>query len=75
VHQPTHLIRTGDTPLTVDEMKNMLEKSRQHSKENAGKVMMCSDKGPVGYELIQGLITLLEQQQREIDAMKAKFIS
>jgi hypothetical protein len=68
-------IRTGDTPMTVDEMKNLLEKSRQHSKENAGKVMMCSDKGPAGYELIQGLITLLEQQQREIEAMKAKFIS
>jgi hypothetical protein len=61
--------------MTLDEMKNLLEKSRQFSKENAGKVMMCSDKGPAGYDLIQGLIQLVEQQQREIAEMKSKFIT
>jgi len=61
--------------MTVDEMKTMLEKSRQHCKENSGKVMMCSDKGPVGFDMIQALIQLVEQQQRELEAIKAKFIS
>lgn len=61
--------------MTVDEMKGLLDKSRQHCKENTGKVMMCGDKGPVGFDLIQALIQLAEQQQKEIDAMKAKFIS
>ena len=61
--------------MTLEEMKSLLEISRQHSKENTGKVMMCSDKGPAGYELIQGLIQLVEQQQKELDAVKAKFIS
>ena len=61
--------------MTVDEMKGLLEKSRQHCKENAGKVMMCSEKGPVGFDVIQSLIQLVEQQQKEIDTMKARFIS
>jgi hypothetical protein len=61
--------------MTVDEMKKQLEKARQHSKENDGKVMMCSERGPVGYDLVQSLIALVEQQQREIEALKAKFIS
>ena len=61
--------------MTVEEMKTMLEKSRQLSKDNSGKVLMCSEKGPAGYDLIQALIQLAEQQQREIDALKAKFIA
>ena len=61
--------------MTIEEMKQLLERSRQHSKENAGKVLMCSDKGPVGFDLIQALITLVEQQQKEIEGMKAKFIT
>ena len=61
--------------MNVEDMKGMLEKARQHSKENNGKVMMCSDRGPVGFELIQGLIQLVEQQQKEIEALKAKFIT
>jgi hypothetical protein len=61
--------------MTVEEIKTLVEKSRQLSKDQSGKVIMCSEKGPVGYDLIQGLISLAEQQQREIDAIKAKFIS
>jgi len=61
--------------MTVDEIKGLLDKARTQSKENAGKVMMCSDKGPVGYDIIQALIQLVEQQQREINDMKAKFIN
>ena len=61
--------------MTVEELKLTLEKARQHSKENNGKVMMCSERGPVGFDLIQHLITVVEQQQREIDALKAKFIA
>jgi len=61
--------------MTLEEMKSLLDKSRQYSKENAGKVMMCSEKGPVSYDLIQGLIQLIEQQHKEIEAMKAKFIT
>jgi hypothetical protein len=61
--------------MTVDEIKGLLEKARTQSKENAGKVMMCSDKGPVGYDIVQALIQLVEQQQREINDMKAKFIN
>ena len=61
--------------MSVDEIKGLLDKARTQSKENAGKVMMCSDKGPVGYDIIQALIQLVEQQQREINDMKAKFIN
>ena len=61
--------------MSVEEMKMLLEKSRQHSKENSGKVMMCSERGPVGFELIEGLISIIEQQQRELEAVKAKFIT
>ncbi len=61
--------------MTVDEMKGLIEKSRTHCKENAGKVMMCSDKGPVTFDIITSLLQLVEQQQRELDAVKAKFIS
>ena len=61
--------------MTVEEIKTLVEKSRQLSKEQNGKVIMCSEKGPVGYDLIQALISLAEQQQREIDAIRAKFIS
>ena len=65
----------GEARMTVEEMKVLLEKARQHNKENNGKVMMCSERGPVGFDMIQGLIQIVEQQQREIEAMKAKFIS
>ena len=61
--------------MSVEEMKMLLEKSRQQSKENNGKVMMCSERGPVGYDLIEGLISIIEQQQRELEAVKAKFIT
>ena len=60
--------------MTVEEIKTLVEKSRQQSKENGGKVMMCSEKGPVGFDVIQALIQLAEQQQRELDALKGKFI-
>ena len=61
--------------MTVEELKTLFEKSRQYCKENSGKVMMCSDRGPAGFDLIQGLIQVIEQQQREIEGIKAKFIS
>ena len=61
--------------MNVEELKTLLERARQYSKENSGKVLMCSDRGPAGFELIQALITVVEQQQREIEAIKAKFIS
>ena len=61
--------------MTVDELKSYLDKSRQQSKDNTGKVMMCSERGPVGFEIIQHLIQVLEQQQDEIDTLKAKFIT
>jgi len=68
-------LTTAETHMTLEEMKSLLDKSRQYSKENAGKVLMCSDKCPAGFDLIHGLIQLVEQQQKEIDAMKAKFIT
>jgi hypothetical protein len=64
-----------ESRMTVEELKSLLEKARQQSKDNNGKVMMCSERGPVGFDLVQHLIQVVEQQQREIDALKAKFIS
>ena len=61
--------------MSVEELKSQLERARQYSKDNAGKVLMCSDRGPAGYDLIQALINVVEQQQREIEAIKQKFIS
>ena len=61
--------------MTVEELKSLLDKARQQSKDNAGKVMMCSERGPVAFDLVQHLITVVEQQQREIEALKAKFIT
>ena len=61
--------------MTIDDLKSRLEKARQQSKDNTGKVMMCSERGPVGFDLIQQLIQVVEQQQREIDNLKAKFIT
>jgi hypothetical protein len=61
--------------MNVEELKSLLERARQYSKENTGKVLMCSDRGPAGFELVQALITVVEQQQREIDEIKSKFIS
>ena len=61
--------------MTLEEMKSQLEKARQHSKENSGKVLMCSERGPAGFDLIQALIVLIEQQQKEIDTLKGKLIS
>ena len=61
--------------MNVEDLKTLFEKARQYSKENSGKVMMCSDRGPASFDLIQGLIQVVEQQQREIEAIKAKFIS
>ena len=61
--------------MTVDDLKPLLEKARQQSKDNAGKVMMCSDRGPVTFDLVQHLITVVEQQQREIETLKARFIT
>ena len=46
-----------------------------HGEQTSGTVLMCSDRGPAGYDLIQSLITVVEQQQREIEAIKQKFIS
>jgi hypothetical protein len=64
----------GATPMNVEELKGLLERARQHSKDNSGKVLMCSDRGPAGFDLIQALITVVEQQQREIEQIKSKFI-
>ena len=61
--------------MTVEELKTLLERARQQSKDNNGKVMMCSDRGPVGFDLVQHLITVVEQQQREIEDLKNKFIN
>ncbi len=61
--------------MNVEELKTLLERARQYSKENNGKVLMCSDRGPAGFDLIQALITVVEQQQREINEIKAKFIT
>ena len=61
--------------MNVDELKSLLDKARQQSKDNTGKVMMCSERGPVGFDLIQHLIQVVEQQQHEIDTLKAKFIT
>jgi hypothetical protein len=70
---PPNHTRTGET-MNVEELKTLLERARQFSKENNGKVMMCSDRGPVGFDLIQALISVIERQQRDIDEIKAKFI-
>jgi hypothetical protein len=67
--------RNGDTPMNVEELKSHLERARQHSKDNTGKVLMCTDRGPAGFDLIQAIITVVEQQQREIEEIKARFIS
>jgi hypothetical protein len=67
--------RTGARQMNVEELKSLLEKARAQSKDNNGKVMMCSERGPVGFDLVQHLITVVEQQQHEIDALKAKFIT
>ena len=72
---PNQTKRNGDAPMSVEELKSQLERARQYSKDNAGKVLMCSDRGPAGYDLIQALITVVEQQQREIEAIKQKFIT
>jgi hypothetical protein len=64
----------GETPMNVEELKNLLDRARQHSKDNSGKVLMCSDRGPVGFDLIQALISVVEHQHREIEEIKAKFI-
>jgi hypothetical protein len=64
-----------ETSMTVEELKTLLERARQQSKDNNGKVMMCSDRGPVGFDLVQHLITVVEQQQREIEDLKNKFIN
>jgi hypothetical protein len=61
--------------MNVEDLKPLLEKARQQSKDNAGKVMMCSERGPVAFDLVQHLIAVVEQQQREIDDLKAKFIT
>ena len=61
--------------MNVEELKTLLERARQYSKDNSGKVLMCSDRGPVGFDLVQALITVVEQQQREINEIKAKFIT
>jgi hypothetical protein len=61
--------------MNVDEMRVLLEKARQTAKDNAGKIQMCSEKGPANFDLIEGLIQIVEQQQRELDAVKAKFIN
>jgi hypothetical protein len=65
----------AETSMTVEELKTLLERARQQSKDNNGKVMMCSDRGPVGFDLVQHLITVVEQQQREIEDLKNKFIN
>jgi hypothetical protein len=65
----------GDTKMNVEELKNLLERARQYSKDNSGKVLMCSDRGPAGFELIQALIAVVEQQNREIEEIKSKFIT
>jgi hypothetical protein len=64
-----------ETSMSVEELRTLLERARQQSKDNSGKVMMCSDRGPVGFDLVQHLITVVEQQQREIDDLKGKFIN
>lgn len=61
--------------MNVEELKTLLERARQYSKDNSGKVMMCSDRGPAGFELVQALITVVERQQREIDEIRSKFIN
>jgi len=61
--------------MNVEELKNLLERARQYSKDNSGKVLMCSDRGPAGFELIQALIAVVEQQNREIEEIKSKFIT
>jgi len=37
---PPHPMRAGDTAMNVEELKTLLERARQFSKENNGKVMM-----------------------------------
>ena len=58
--------------MTVEELKQVVEKYQESCKEKSGSLVVFSETGPAGMKLIHALVRVVERQQREIDELKEK---
>ena len=60
--------------MTVDQLRKEIDAYEQSLKGKSGKVVAFSENGPANMGLIKALFDVVEQQQREIDALKANVL-
>jgi hypothetical protein len=58
--------------MTIKELKKRVEEVKQESKRTAGTAVLSSEQGPIGISWIEKIILILEDQQKQIDELKAK---
>ena len=58
--------------MTMKELKAKLASDRREMALKSGKQMLISENGPAGFGLIDGIISVLEAQQKQIDALEQR---
>lgn len=56
--------------MKIDELKVTVEKYRAEMKDKGGRVVVSSESGPVGMQLIDALVACIEAQDRKIAEMQ-----
>jgi hypothetical protein len=65
-------ISTGAIGMKLEELKAKVEKDREHFAKREPKPLMTGPNGPTGLHLIDAIVAVLEDQQRQIDELKSQ---
>ena len=60
--------------MTVEQLRKEIDAYEQSLKGKTGKVVAFTENGPANMGLIRALFEVVEQQQREIDQLKANVL-
>jgi len=58
--------------MTIDELKTRIESYREDLRSKSGSRCLSSEAGPVGMELVEAIVTVLEDQQKRINQLENK---
>jgi hypothetical protein len=58
--------------MTIHSLKAMVDAKRMELKAKAGHMAATSDRGPIGIDLIDAIVKVLEAHQKQIDELKVQ---
>ena len=56
--------------MDIDALKGRLQREREALKEKGAHMVWSSETGPVGFGMIEAIISSLESQQQQIDGLR-----